>query len=74
MFKRILGIILHTVLLSVPVLITFAIVFNLAFFHPQEGSSPFTSSLVFFTALTDTADIGSMLYWDSSILFTHWCC
>ena len=60
MFERILLIILHTVLLSVPLLITFAIVFNLAFFHPQEHSSPFAGSLVFFTALTDAADIDSI--------------
>ena len=60
MFKRILGLILHTVLLSVPLLITFAIIFHLAFFHPQEDSSPFAGSLVFFTALSATADIGSI--------------
>ena len=60
MFERILGLVLHTVLLSVPLLITFAIVFNLAFFHSQEDSSPFAGSLVFFTALTDAADIGSI--------------
>lgn len=60
MFGRIIIIILHTVLLSVPLLITFAIVFNLAFFQPQEDSSPFAGSLVFFTALSDTADIGSI--------------
>ena len=60
MFGRIIIIILHTVLLSVSLLITFAIVFNLAFFQPQEDSSPFAGSLVFFTALSDTADIGSI--------------
>lgn len=60
MFGRIIIIILHTVLLSVPLLITFAIVFNLAFFQPQEDSSPFAGSLVFFTALSDTTDIGSI--------------
>ena len=60
MFGRITRIFLHTFLLSVPLLITFAIVFNLAFFQPQEDSSPFAGSLVFFTALSDTADIGSI--------------
>ena len=60
MFERILKIVLHTVLLSVPLLITFAIVFNLAFFHPQEDSSPFADSLVFFTVLSDTANMGSI--------------
>lgn len=47
-------------MLSVPLLITFAIVFNLVFFQPEEESSPFAGSLVFFTALTDTANIGSI--------------
>lgn len=60
MFERIMGIVLHTALLSVPLLITFAIVFNLAFFHPQEDSSLFSNSLVFFTVLKDAADIGSI--------------
>ena len=67
MLGRIMRIILHTVLLSVPLLITFAIVFNLAFFHPQEDSSPFAGSQVFFTTLTDTADIGSIS--ESSIVY-----